>query len=225
MMQENLSALVIHDIKNSLALLEADLEQLNHRADAPDEGRKAYQRCIELKNRLINFLTLYKHEHAGLKPNIGEVDLAEFLEDMIAGSQSVMMGSRHGHAIAISVDDARIRIAPGVRHKGVASFDEYLVDLALESALNNAVRYAANKVGIWFEQDAERLTFFVLDDGPGLNASESTQSGVASGKSASTGLGLSLCNAVIEAHGGGSATLANAPGGGALFTMEFQIAG
>lgn len=224
-MQENLSALVIHDIKNSLALLEADLEQLNHRADAPDEGRKAYQRCIELKNRLINFLTLYKHEHAGLKPNIGEVDLAEFLEDMIAGSQSVMMGSRHGHAIRVCVDDIRIRIAPGIRHKGVASFDEYLVDMALESALNNAVRYAASKVDIWFEQDAERLTFFVLDDGPGLIASKDAASRTVSEKSASTGLGLSLCNAVIKAHGGGSVTLASAPGGGALFTMAFDITG
>ena len=47
-MDQAISTLVMHDIKNSLALLEADLEQLNHRADAPDEARKAYQRCIEL---------------------------------------------------------------------------------------------------------------------------------------------------------------------------------
>lgn len=223
MMQEGLSALVIHDIKNSLALLEADLEQLNHHADAPDEARKAYQRCIELKNRLISFLTLYKHEHSGLKPNIGEVDLTEFLEDMIASSQSVMMGSKHGHAIEVSVDEDRIRIAPGVKHKGVACFDEYLVDIALESALNNAVRYAASRVNVWFEQDADRLTFFVLDDGPGLTSSENTGSKSSSGKP-STGLGQSLCNAVTEAHGGGSVSLTNASGGGALFTMEFHLA-
>ncbi|MDO8990046.1 MAG: sensor histidine kinase, partial [Sideroxyarcus sp.] len=151
-MEHALSALVMHDIKNSLALLEADLEQLNHHPGLPEEAHKAYQRCIELKNRLISFLTLYKHEQGRLKPNLSEVDLAEFLEDMIAGSQSVAMAGKHGHAIEVGVDENRVRIAPGVKHKGVASLDEYLLDLALESALNNAVRYAAGKVGIWFEQ-------------------------------------------------------------------------
>ncbi|BCK87963.1 hypothetical protein MIZ01_1760 [Sideroxyarcus emersonii] len=224
-MQQTLSALVIHDIKNSLALLEADLEQLNHRADAPGEARKAYQRCIELKNRLIGFLTLYKHEHAGLKPNTSEVELFEFLEDMVAGSQSATMGSRHGHAIEVCVDEIRIRIAPEVRRKGAAALDEYLVDLALESALNNAVRYAASKVDVWFEQDADRLTFFVLDDGPGPDHTGHAAQATPSGKSASTGLGLSLCKAVVEAHGGGSVDLTTAPGDGALFTMAFNIAG
>ena len=219
-MDQSLSALVMHDIKNSLALLEADLEQLNHRPDVPDEARKAYQRCIELKNRLISFLTLYKHEQGRLKPNINEVELAEFLEDMIAGSASAAMSEKHGRAIEVNVAEDRIKIAPAVRHKGLASFDEYLVDIALESALNNAVRYAASKVDIWFEQEVGKLTFFVQDDGPGLNTAEAPAD-----KPSSTGLGLSLCNAVTEAHGGGSVQLGNAPGGGALFTMEFNSAG
>ncbi len=220
-MQTALSALVIHDIKNSLALLESDLEQLNHRPDMPEEARKAYQRCIELKGRLISFLTLYKHEQGRLKPNIGETELREFLEDMIASSASVALGGKHGHAIEVDIDEDRIKIAPDVRHKGIASFDEYLVDIALESALNNAVRYAASRVDIWFEQEPDRLTFFVLDDGPGLTPPDTK----ASEKAPSTGLGLSLCNAVTEVHGGGKVTLTNAPGGGALFTLEFQLIG
>ena len=222
MMEQAISALVIHDIKNSLALLEADLEQLNHHPDMPEEARKAYQRCIELKNRLISFLTLYKHEQGRLKPNIDEVELAEFLEDMIINSQSVAMGGKLGHAIEVSVDEKRVKIAPGVKHKGTASFDEYLVDVALESALNNAVRYAASKVRIWFEQDAGRLTFFVQDDGPGLTPAVPQ---TPSAPTSSTGLGISLCKAVTEAHGGGSVSLADAPGGGALFSMTFNLAG
>lgn len=224
-MDSDLSALVMHDIKNSLALLEADLEQLNHHPGLPEEAHKAYQRCVELKGRLISFLTLYKHEQGRLKPNISETELADFLEDMIAGSASVAMGGKHGHAIEVSVAEDRIKIAPGVRHKGIASFDEYLVDVALESALNNAVRYAASKVDIWFEQDVNKLTFYVLDDGSGLTSTVDAAPKAASEKPSSTGLGLSLCNAVTEAHGGGSVHLANAPGGGALFTMEFKLVG
>jgi len=219
-MEQAISALVIHDIKNSLALLEADLEELNHRADMPEEAHKAYQRCIELKGRLINFLTLYKHEHAGLKANFALVEVQEFLEDMISGSQSVAMGSKHGHAIEVSVADDRIRIAAEVRHQGVASFDEYLVDVALESALNNAVRYAASRVDIWYEQEVGRVKFFVLDDGPGLKAPPAGNPATPS----STGLGLALCNAVTEAHGGGSVSLTSAPGDGALFALELVVA-
>lgn len=219
-MDQALAVLVVHDIKNSLALLEADLEQLNHRPDMPEEAHKAYQRCIELKNRLISFLTLYKHEQGRLKPNLGEIELSEFLEDMISGSQSVTMAGKHGHSIEVNVAEDRIRIATGVKHKGIATLDEYLLDLALESALNNAVRYAASKVDIWFEQEADGVTFFVQDDGPGLTTHET-----AAEKPSSTGVGLSLCNAVTEAHGGGEVSLANAAGGGALFRMGFRLAG
>ena len=219
-MDQALAVLVVHDIKNSLALLEADLEQLNHRPDMPEEAHKAYQRCIELKNRLISFLTLYKHEQGRLLPNLGEIELTEFLEDMISGSQSVTMGSKHGRAVEVNVDEDRIKIAAGLKHKGIATLDEYLLDLALESALNNAIRYAASKVDIWFEQEADSVTFFVQDDGPGLNPTE-TQAN----KPSSTGLGMSLCNAVTAAHGGGKVSLVNAPGGGALFRMELKLAG
>ena len=73
---------------------------------------------------------------------------------------------------------------------------------------------------MWFEQDTDRLKFFVLDDGPGVSTPENIDP-----KTTSTGLGLSLCNAVTEVHGGGKVTLANAPGSGALFTLEFNLPG
>ena len=221
-MRDTLSVMVIHDIKNSLALLEADLEQLNHRDDASEESRRAYKHCIELKNRLINFLTLYKLEHSGLKPNIVEVELVEFLQDIIDGSQSVMMGKKHGRAIEVLIDEEKIKINPKVKHKGVASFDEYLVDIAIESALNNAVRFAASYVSIWFEQTESNLSFFVYDDGPGVIKSAHNEPKAYAEKELSTGLGQSLCLAVTKAHGGGKVTLESVPEGGALFCLELN---
>ena len=213
-MQQALSTLVIHDIKNSLALLEADLEQLNHHAGMPEEAHKAYQRCTELKQRLISFLTLYKHEQSGLKPNLVEVDLLEFLQDMLDVSPST--NGKHGHAFKLEVDESRIRIAPSVKHGGSALLDEYLTGLAIESALNNAVRYAAGSVKLWFEQDADKVTFCVQDDGPGLDHP--------SGNAPSTGVGVALCKAVAEAHGGGEVSLVDAPDGGALFKLSLHCA-
>ena len=217
-MDKDISALVIHDIKNSLALLEAELEQLNHHPGLPEEAHKAYQRCIELKGRLINFLTLYKHEQGRLQPHLVEVELDEFLEDMIAGSPSVAMGNKHGHAISVQLAEDRINATPGVRHKGTAMLDAYLVDIALESALNNALRFAASRVDIWYEQTPDYVRFCVQDDGPGPSTPP------AAGMPTSTGMGMALCNAVTQVHGGGCVSLSEAAGGGALFMLELKAA-
>lgn len=220
-MQSHLSALVVHDIKNSLALLELELEQLNHHDDLPVEARKAYSRCVELKNRLMGFLTLYKQEHGGLKPCTREVNLREFLDDLLDTSQSVAMGGyKHGRKLHVEVAEARIRIAPEVTLKGIGFFDEDMLDMALESALSNAVRYAHGRVELWFEQDAHGLTFHVADDGPGVSSDHGVLQRSKSEWAASTGLGLALCKAVAEAHSDdGWVALENVPAGGASFSL------
>jgi signal transduction histidine kinase len=217
-MHETLSALVVHDIKNSLALLEIDLEQLNHHQNVPAEGRRAYRRCIELKNRLISFLTLYKQDQSGLKPMLVDVDLTEFIEDMVSNSQSVMMAEHHhGHEITLQADYDRMKSS-----SGMASFDENLLELALESALNNALRYARQRVDIWFEQDADELRFKVQDDGVGVGVEDEFMQRKVTEKSSSTGLGLALCKAVAESHGSGFVSLEPVPGGGTLFNMTLR---
>lgn len=212
-MDRNLSALVIHDIKNALALLEAELEILTRHPGMPDEAHKAHQRCVELKQRLVSFLTLYKHEQGALRPNLSETDLPEFIEDVLAASPSA--SSRHGRALRVEMDESRIRHAPDVKQRDMAMLDGYLVEMALESALNNALRFAASKVEVWFEQTADAVSFLVQDDGPGLEHHPA-------GMPPSTGVGLALCRAVIEAHGGGDVTLSSAPQGGALFRLTLR---
>lgn len=220
-MERVLSALVMHDIKNALALLEIDLEQLNHRADVPPEGRHAYHRCIELKNRLVSFLTLYKHDQSGLQAAAVEVDLAEFVEDLVRNSQSVMMAEiHHGHPLTVRVAAERVKLADA--NAGFAMLDENLLELALESALNNAVRYARRRVEVWFEQSAEAVAFHVLDDGAGVGKVDQSVRRNTADRSAATGLGLALCRAVADAHGAGSVSLECAPEGGTLFTLRLR---
>ena len=214
-MDQSLAALVIHDLKNSLALLEAELEILARQPGVPDEAYKAHQRCADLKQRLIGFLTLYKQEQGSLRPNLSATELPEFLEDVLAASPSA--NCKHGHALDVHLDSARTCCAPEVPHRGTALLDEYLVELALESALNNALRFAASKVRLWFEQTADTVSFCVQDDGPGLSHHPA-------GMPPSTGVGLALCRAVIEAHGGGAVTLNDAPEGGALFRLTLHCA-
>lgn len=217
-MHNTLSALVVHDIKNALALLEIDLEQLNHYDNVPPEGVRAYRRCIELKNRLIGFLTLYKHDQSGLNPLLEEVELADFIEDLVANSQSVMMAeSHHGHWIAVRAASERMKTSDV--SGGAFMFDVNLVELAMESALNNALRYAHHQVDVWFEQHDDALLLKVWDDGVGVVVKDELMQRSVAEQSSSTGLGLALCKAVAEVHGGGSVQLESKAGGGTLFTL------
>lgn len=222
-MHAALSALVIHDIKNSLALLEIDLEQLNHHAGMPVEAAKAYQRCVELKRRLVSFLTLYKHDQGGLQANVRVVVLEEFLEDLLSTSLSVQMRDPHHPPIQVRIARERIAIAPSVKRKGSACLDEYLLDMALESALNNACRYARRCVDVWFEQTVDRVIFYVSDDGPGVTQNDALPQRSPHEHSSSTGLGLALCDAVAQAHGAGTVALTNAPQRGALFRLSLPL--
>ncbi len=208
-MKQVLSTLVIHDMKNSLALLEMDLERLNHRKNVPMEAKDAYLRCLELKSRLINFLTVYKSEQFELEPCMVEVDITDFLEELVdTGPSKIQAQKRH---ITLCLTEAKI--SSEVKYAGIGHFDAYLIGLALESALNNAVRFARHAVNIWFEQSQHSLNFLVSDDGHGIGTE--TQGA----DSPSTGLGLELCRAVAKCHHG-QISLVNAHGGGALFNMK-----
>lgn len=222
-MNTALSALVIHDIKNALALLEIDLEQLNHHPGMPTEAQQAYQRCIELKHRLISFLTLYKHEQAKLKPNSQEIVLDEFLEDLLAASQSLQAQQRQGHPVSVRIATERIIMDTTVRHADSARFDEYLLDMALESALNNALRYAKRSVEIWYERSPGKLCWCIADDGPGMNGATQTERRNAPDPASNTSLGLALCKAVVEAHGGGTVDLQDNAMQGALFRLTLHL--
>lgn len=220
-MHKTLSALVVHDIKNALSLLEMDLEQLNHHSDVPIEGQRAYRRCIELKNRMVSFLTLYKYDQNGLQPVVRLVDLVEFVEDLVSNSQSLMMSANHqGHVITLQADHDRMK--SGGTNSGAGLFDENLVELALESALNNAIRFAHHRVDVWFEQEDDDLVFRVQDDGVGVGLVDEMMQRKIAESSSSTGLGLALCKAVAEVHGAGCVQLESIDGGGTLFTMSLR---
>jgi signal transduction histidine kinase len=220
-MQQELSAMIIHDMKNSLSLLEMNLEQIvSH--DASPEINHAYARCVELKDRLIGFLTLYKSEHGGgLVASPQETNLREFLDYLVETSPSANL-LRNRHEIVVYVDTSKIMVSGDVITPHNENFDNHLMEIALESALNNAMRYAASEVSIWYEQDVYGVLFYIKDDGPGVEAENGILHRQVNDSSSSTGIGMLLCKSIIRAHGAGFTALINDPDGGALFSMRLN---
>jgi signal transduction histidine kinase len=202
-MQATGAALVVHDLKNALGALEAGLEALSLR---PDRARAvaAHRQCRQLRQRLVSYLTVYGHD-GRLRAHLEDESPLEVLQSLAA---------RHADAPCI-VSVVLPHEAPPVWH-----FDRHLVMLALESAMHNALRFARHEVQLMATVDDTHLVLSVLDDGPGPQPSSVGTPGDADN---ATGLGLSLCRAVAQAHGtqreDGGVRLAARPDGGACFEL------
>jgi two-component system sensor histidine kinase KdpD len=108
--------------------------------------------------------------------------------------------------------------------------DAVLLQQVLSNLIENAIKYtpAGTPIDIRGASLPSRLNLEIADRGPGLPHglesrifekffridAESPRSGA--------GLGLALCRAIIEAHGG-RITAANRTGGGAMFTVSLPV--
>jgi len=200
-MDASLAAVIVHDIKNALGVLEGQLQQMTV-VQTTQDAQQAYRSCVALRERLVAFLTLYKASSQGLNPRIVAASPEDFLRMVLRDH----MTTRPELEIALDLSQAPL----------VGFFDEHLVGLALEAALQNAARFARTRIEIGCSGGADApLCYTVRDDGPGPGTVESVRS---------TGLGMELCAAIAQAHrkGGasGSARLESDPRGGALFMLQ-----
>ena len=106
-------------------------------------------------------------------------------------------------------------------------FDAVLMERVLVNLLENAARYtpAGSRVRIAARVADDNFELVVSDNGPGLPRGRETEMfhmferGQRESATPGVGLGLALCRAIVEAHGG-TITAGNAPDGGARFVMR-----
>lgn len=201
-MNRELLALLIHDIKNQLGVLEAELASLEaqpHQALA----HKAHQHCSQLRQRLVAYLTVYGSSDKQLRAHAEDESPGDFLHSLLK------VDSRP--------DGAPLRVVDSGTMPPFWYFDARLVRLALEAALHNAWRFARSEVLISCTQHEQWLIFAIEDDGPGLGSIDPQAR-------SSTGLGMELCSAVARAHRlqdrCGKALLLPRPGGGTRFELQ-----
>ena len=125
--------------------------------------------------------------------------------------------------------DANVTVA-GDGAPLLAAVDAARMHQVLANLLENAARYAPAGSPIAVSVGRAGLgvaRIEVRDRGPGLSADEQSRvferfvRGVASEGTSGLGLGLYLCRAIVERHGG-RIGCASAPGAGATFWMEIQ---
>jgi two-component system sensor histidine kinase KdpD len=108
--------------------------------------------------------------------------------------------------------------------------DAELLQRVLLNLFDNALKYTAEgtEIGVSARADGDRLRVTVWDQGPGLplgkeaTVFEKFARGHEESAIPGVGLGLSICRAIVEAHGG-SIAAANRAGGGAEFTFTLPL--
>jgi len=201
-----LSAVLAHEIRNPLASLKGNAQLLAGLLPEGERTRQKADRVVEeavrletLTNDLLDFVRTGDIRRA-------EVDPAALLR-----------------ASAASVDAASIEV-DGEGAPPSWALDAERLRQALTNLLENAVQAGAPVRATVAKSDGH-LVFEVRDAGPGVPPEDLERifEPFFSRRPRGTGLGLAVAKRMVELHRG-TITVANAPGGGAVFRVELPPA-
>ena len=209
-----------HEFRAPLALMRTQLDVMLRRRRSVEEYEASHRSLlteVERLGRLADQLLLLARADAGaLAPRRESIDLPEFLEETIERWRP-------------AAQEREVELDSQVPLEGAVAGDPDLLRQLLDNLLDNAIRHSpghgtvtvsAVEEGGWW-----RLT--VQDSGPGVKVGMRSRlferfarADAARGRTTGgAGLGLSLCAAIAEAHGG-SISLADGAGPGARFVVR-----
>ena len=207
---------VSHDLRTPLATIRAVTTDLRdhdlHDEDTRQELLKSVSDEAERLDRLVgNLLSMSRIEAGSLRIEDQVVDLGELTELTV-----VRLTPLFAH---VSVD---LHVDPALP---LINGDPALLDEVISNLLENAARYAPADSTVSVElvpTAGPAVVLRVRDHGPGVEVEHRDEVFGAfwhGADSRSSGLGLAIVRAVVEAHRG-SIVLSDTPGGGATFEVR-----
>jgi photoactive yellow protein len=217
-MRETLGELLVHDMKNPLAVLHANLSLLRAKAKG-DERVELLDMALEAGRRLdrmvLNLLDITRLESPAFPLRRERIDARALVETVVRDVGP--LGRERAVALAPEVPD----------HPVAAVLDADVVRRALDNLVENAVRFARRFVRVRVAAEADRVRFDVADDGPGIapELRERIFDKYADASGATTfatrhnrGLGLTFVRLAARAHAG-DVEVESEPGKGTSFVL------
>ncbi|MFS9382322.1 two-component system sensor histidine kinase KdpD [Citrobacter sp. ANG330] len=211
-----LLAALSHDLRTPLTVLFGQAEILT--LDLASEGSPHARQASEIRQHVLNTTRLVNNLLDMARIQSGGFNLKKewlTLEEVV-GSALKMLEPGLLHPINLSLPAPLTLI-----HVDGPLFERVLINL-----LENAIKYAGPQaqIGIDAQVESDHLQLDVWDNGPGIpqGQEQSVFDKFARGNKESAvpgvGLGLAICRAIVEVHGGTIAVY-NRPQGGACFRV------
>jgi two-component system sensor histidine kinase KdpD len=209
---------VSHDLRTPLASIRAVASDLRSGAAHTDSTRNELLDVVcdeaERLDRIVaNLLSLSRIETGALLPDRQAVALEELLSEL-------------GKRLARLFDDVHLEVSlpPSLP---LLDIDYVQIDQVLTNLLENAARHSpsGSTVRVSAEGFNGTVTVSVTDEGRGLDPGERAhifEPFRTGGGSTSTGVGLAICKAIVEAHGG-MIRADDAASGGAQFRFTLPV--
>ena len=216
-LRNSLLAALSHDLRTPLTVLFGQAEILT--LDLASEGSKHAPQANEIRQHVLNTTRLVNNLLDMARIQSGGFNLHKewlTLEEVVGSALRMLEPSLGGQHIQLDLPDPLQLV-----HVDGPLFERVLINL-----LENAHKYAGARanIGIRAEADARQLSLEVWDNGPGIPAGQEQAifDKFARGNKESAipgvGLGLAICQAIVDVHGG-TISASNRPEGGASFRV------
>ena len=219
-LRNSLLSALSHDLRTPLSALQGLAETL---ARSPLEPRAAETaQAIEQQSLRINAMVHNLLDMARLQSGALKLNRQWQPVDEVVGSSLQLMGAALArHRVALDVPASL----------PLVELDAVLIERVLANLLENAAKYTppGSEIRVVARAHPGELWLCVEDNGPGLPAGreESLFEKFARGHSEShlpgVGLGLAICRAIMQAHGGRIWAERAEPGGGARFSLALPL--
>jgi two-component system sensor histidine kinase KdpD len=223
-LRNSLLSAISHDFRTPLASIVGASSSLidggTHLTESAklELGKTIYEEARRMTKLANNLLDMARLEAGSVKLNLQWCPL----EEIVGGVLTRLQARLTAHPVTI-------KLPAGLP---LVHVDAVMIEQVLENLLENAVKYTPDGVPIEIgaESDAREVAVWVADRGTGLPAGkedmlfEKFYRGAKEGAQSGVGLGLTICRAIVEAHGG-TIRAENSPGGGAVFRFTLPMTG
>ncbi|MDD5115356.1 MAG: DUF4118 domain-containing protein [Methylobacter sp.] len=220
-LRNSLLSSISHDLRTPLATIVGAASTLETDECLSEDSKRKLVGAISEEAQRMSDLTTKILEMARLEAGEVQLNLQWYAPEEIVGSALRRLDKK------LKTRPIKVNMASDMT---LIHVDAVLLQQVLVNLLDNADKYspAGLPIDITVETTPLGLSIAVADNGPGISEEfqqkifdkffrihkESAQSGV--------GLGLAICRAIVEAHGG-DIQVSNRRGGGAVFHLHLPV--
>ncbi|GER94129.1 histidine kinase [hot springs metagenome] len=216
-LKTNLTSFIVHDLKGPITTVMANLDMLSYESLTPEQFEYvnlAMEDIHKMQNMVMNILDVLKIEEGKITIYREETDIYALAKREISSLKNVL--SRRNIELTLKGDSH------------ICYIDENLIGRVITNLLRNAIEYSPDggkiTLNIQYNENKKETLVSVVDQGKGVPDDIKLKifdkffqaKGETLQRKTSTGLGLTFCKLVIDAHGG-RIWVEDVEGGGAKF--------